>query len=429
MTTLVKKLHLDGWANFLSGLGSRKDKSQGAHMKFYRRLPDVELDQIYYGDGVAAAAIDGYPEDMTKAGFEVNGDDGKLYEAFRSLNGPSKFKEALTWTDLYGGALIVMDIEGAGSFNTPYNYELGKPIRSLRVYPRTRVELGIMAQVVDPESPYFEDYEFFKIRKVNGEYFTVHASRCLVFKSAIRVDPTAAGWTEYERYWGLSTMFRTYEATSSFGALFQGLTHLSQELAIGKYKLSNLEQLVSEGDYKAINRRMGAIDAQKSIVNGVFLGEGEDYTREQLSLSGVDGLVDRFMIFVATVWRYPVSRLFGRSAAGMNATGEGDQSNYYDRVLAQQTSRLLPVATKLMTVLNYNLKVLPVKDKIGITFSTLYPTDPQKDAAARNTIAQADAIYMDRGVLTREEVRKNRFVGGYSTETAVEDDGAFNLEE
>lgn len=428
MTTLTKNfLRLDGWKNLLSGLGGRRDKTRYTRPSPVTRLSDIELAALYYGDPIAADAVDYLPEDMTKAGFEVNGDTGELEQAFNELHGPEKFKEALAYTELYGGAIILMDIEGSGSYDQPYDPARGKKVRALRVYPRTRIELGLMNQVALPESPYFEDYEQFVIRKIDGSTFTVHASRCLIFKSPIRVDPTMTGFVDYERYWGLSAVLRYYDAVASYGTLIQGLTHLSQELAVGKYKLANLEQLVAEGDYRAINRRMDAIDTQKSIVNGVFLGEGEDYTREQLTLSGVDALTDRFMMHVAAATRYSVTRLFGRSAAGLNATGKGDQDNYYDRVRSAQTNRMTPPLIKLIEVLNNSLKVIPTGEKIAVTYNPLYPMDSTQEADVRYKIAQADAVYIDRGVLSQDEVRANRFLGGYKLDTSVDTDAAPDL--
>ena len=428
MTTLTKNLlRLDGWKNLLSGLGGRRDKTSYTRPSPVTRLTDVELAALYYGDPIAADAVDYLPEDMTKAGFEVNGDTGELEQAFNELHGPEKFKEALAYTELYGGAIILMDIEGGGTYDQPYDPAKGKRVRSLRVYPRTRIELGLMQQVVLPESPYFEDYEHFVIRKTDGSTFTAHASRCLIFKSPIRVDPTMAGFVEYERYWGLSAVLRYYDAVAAYGTLIQGLTHLSQELAVGKYKLSNLEQLVAEGDYRSINRRMDAIDMQKSIVNGVFLGEGEDYTREQLTLSGVDALTDRFMMHIAAATRYSVTRLFGRSAAGLNATGKGDQDNYYDRVKSAQTNRMTPPLIRLLEVLNNSLKVLPKGEKIAVTYNPLYPMDSTQEADVRYKIAQADAVYIDRGVLSQDEVRANRFLGGYKLDTSVDTDASPDL--
>lgn len=423
MTILTKHIRMDGWRGLFSGLGGRRDKSRNLRPTRIPRLNDLELAGLYYSDGIAADAVDYLPEDMTRAGFEVDGDDGSLEDAFNELGGPDKFKGALADVELYGGALIVMDIAGAGPYDTPYDPAQGKPVRSLRVYPRTRIDLGLMSQVSLTDSPYFEDYEYFAVRKIDGATFRVHASRCLVFKSPIRVDPTQGGFTEVEKYWGLPAVLRYVDALASYGSLIQGLTHLGQELAVGKYKLANLEQLVAEGDYKAINRRMDAIDTQKSIVNGVFLGEGEEYTRDQLTLSGVADLSDRFMIHVAACTRYPVTRLFGRSAAGMNATGKGDQDNYYDRVQAAQKSRMTPLLNRLLTILNGHLKV-PGVEKISINYNSLFPMDQSQEADVRLKISQADANYIDRGVLSNDEVRQNRFVGGYKLDTAVENDVA-----
>lgn len=48
---------------------------------------------------------------------------------------------------------------------------------------------------------------------------------------------------------------------------------------------------------------------------------------------------------------YPMTKLFGRSPAGMNATGESDLKNYYDYVDTLRESRLRPVLEKLLPVL------------------------------------------------------------------------------
>ena len=48
---------------------------------------------------------------------------------------------------------------------------------------------------------------------------------------------------------------------------------------------------------------------------------------------------------------YPMTKLFGRSPAGMNATGESDLKNYYDYVDSQREAKVRPVLQKLLPVL------------------------------------------------------------------------------
>ena len=424
----------DTWEKLLTGFGMLKDKStsQGAFPVFNRLMP-VSLQILYYSGGVAKNAVDIPSESMIQHGFEVQGDDGSLYEAFESLNGPSKIEQALKFTRMLGGALVVMDVAGAGDWKDPWYPEKGGTVRDLRVYSCERVMLGQMETVQMPESPYFESFERFIVRKMDGSTFTVHASRCLLFKSATVVDPTFPGWLDYERFWGLSAIYEGLDEARNFGLTNQGVAHLMQECSVGKYKLSNLEQLVAESNYKAIDNRLEAMDLQKSVVNGVFLGDGEDYTRENVTFAGVPEVWDRQAMNVSGAYRIPVTKLFGRSAAGMNATGEGDEDNYVEYISGLQKIQLLPPLLKLMQCLNESLKV--VKDdsgkagKIVINFNPLSKRDQLREAQVREAMSRADRNYVEAGILSGDEIIRNRFQGGYAIDTVVDNDFVPDLSE
>lgn len=429
---ISKLFRRDSWKNVLSGLGTSKDKStlakNAGSVPSFTRLVDVYLQGLYYSDGRIKNAVNIPAEKMTQSGFEVEGDDGQLYKAFQELDGPKAFQQAIKWTRMLGGAIIVLDVEGAGNFDQPWYPEKGGKIRSLRVYPRTRVELGMMETVQMPESLYFENYENFVIRAASGRTFNVHASRVLLFKSNTVVDAEFPGWLDYERFWGLSAIYDGLEDAHHFGATSQGISHLVNECSVGKFRLSNLESLISENNYKAIETRMEAIDEQKSIINSVLLGEGEEYTRENVSFAGLPEIWDRQAMTVSGSYRIPVTLLFGRSAAGMNATGEGDEDNFNTFISGLQELQMKPPLLKLMTILNERLKVVDVSEgSLTINFNPLSKRDQLKDAQVRETTSRTDANYINAGVLSRDEIRKNRFVGGYSMETAVEDDGIDDL--
>lgn len=429
----LQLFRLDGWKKLLTGFGMLKDKStnQSALPGFTRMLP-VTLQVLYYSGGVAKNAVDIPSESMIQHGFEVQGDDGRLYEAFESLNGPAKIEQALKFTRMLGGALVVMDVAGGGNWEEPWYPEKGGTIRDLRVYSCERIMLGEMETVQMPESVYFEDFERFVVRKTDGTTFKVHASRCLVFKSATAVDASFPGWLDYERYWGLSAIYEGLEEARNFGLSNQGIAHLMQECSVGKYKLSNLEQLVAESNYKAIDNRLEAMDMQKSVINGIFLGEGEDYKRENVTFAGVPEVWDRQAMNVSGAYRIPVTKLFGRSAAGMNATGEGDDDNYCEYIAGLQKIQLLPPLLKLMQCLNAGLKVVPSDEqtkrvKVVINFNPLSKRDQLKDAQVRETMSRADRNYVESGILGPEDIIHNRFQGGYAIDTVVDNDYVPNL--
>lgn len=424
---ITSLFRMDGWKNIMTGYGMMKDKSAGRNsVPGFTRLTQIELQALYYSGGVISNAVDIPAEAMTQDGFEVQGDDGRLYSAFENLNGHEQFTQALKWTRLLSGALIVMDVAGGGKWEEPWQPEKGGEIRSLRVYSSERICLGMMELNNMPESPYFEDYERFVVKKANGNTFKIHASRCLLFKSATIVDKALPGWLEYETYWGLSSLYKGLEDARNYGATCQGIAHLMGECSVGKYKLSNLEQLVAESNYKAIDNRLEAMDLQKSVINGVFLGEGEDYTKENVTFAGVADVWDRQMMSVSGSYRIPVTKLFGRSAAGMNATGEGDEDNYNKYIQGLQKTQMLPPLKKLLTCLNASLKVIKSEDNklspIVVDFNALTKRDQKKDAEVREIMSRTDKNYVDAGILPPEEIIKNRFMGGFTIDTVVDED-------
>jgi len=174
---------------------------------------------------------------------------------------------------------------------------------------------------------------------------------------------------------------------------------------------------------------MEAIDEQKSIINGVMLGEGEDCTRENFSFAGLPEIWDRQAMSVAGSYRIPVTLLFGRSAAGMNATGEGDDDNFNSYVAGLQQAQLAPPLYRLMGILNAKTKTVDTsKESLTINFNPLSKRDQKTDAETREIQSRTDKNYVDAGVLSQEEVRKNRFVGGYALETSVEDEAIIDLD-
>ena len=166
MKNISSLFRIDAWKNILAGIGSRKDKSSLPidSVPGFPRMVDVQLEALYYTDGRIKNAVNIIAEKMMQNGFEVENDDGKLYKAFDALNGPAAFTQALRWTRIFGGAIIVLDVAGAGEWETPWDPSKGGKIRELRVYPRTRVMLGMMETVKMPESLYFEKYERYILR-------------------------------------------------------------------------------------------------------------------------------------------------------------------------------------------------------------------------------------------------------------------------
>jgi hypothetical protein len=136
-------------------------------------------------------------------------------------------------------------------------------------------------------------------------------------------------------------------------------------------------------------------------------GTVEFLDREMMALCGCPGVP-------------PLTRLFGRSPAGLNATGENDIRTYYDDVVSYQTTTLTNAVLDIVRAVNAGMKKTVKDSKIKIKWGNPYTPTEKEMTENRNRQAQTDKIYFDMQVIDSEEIRKNRFEGEYSFETVVD---------
>jgi phage-related protein (TIGR01555 family) len=109
---------------------------------------------------------------------------------------------------------------------------------------------------------------------------------------------------------------------------------------------------------------------------------------------------------------YPITRLFGVSPGGMNATGESDMRNYYDAVRSEQAAVLQPVLLRLARIISLWLGI----EEPYIEFVPLQTMnekeradlDRQK-ADTERTEADTYKAYIDMGALEPYEARFLKF--------------------
>jgi hypothetical protein len=117
----------------------------------------------------------------------------------------------------------------------------------------------------------------------------------------------------------------------------------------------------------------------------------------------------------------------GQAPAGLNATGESDVRWFYDSIKAQQNTVLRPAINKLVQLAFHALKI-PEPANWTIRFNPLWQMTEEQQAAIRKTQAETDAIYINAGVVTPEEIALSRFGGdAYSTETVIDADARKEL--
>jgi phage-related protein (TIGR01555 family) len=410
----------DGWDNVLTGLGDMmRDAKENTTWKRSRRIGYRRLDNIYAQNSLAAKVIDIPAIDMTREWIELyqknQGDAGEMEAAVEErmdeLEVRQSMCKAIKWAYLYGGALLIMGIrDGSDDPSKPLNEDNIQDIVKLDVIDRFQTMPGPI--VADVASPYFglpEYYEVFQygaIPVVRGKGQRIHASRVIRFDGMDvpdRLRLETLGWA-----W--SRMDRLMPEIRNFGSSVDYLVNLIKDANIDVFQIENLAKLLENGKSEDIKERFRLIAQCKSILGGVIIGMQEKYERRSVALAGLVELLREFKEGLSAAVDIPTTRFWGRSPAGMNATGESDIVNYYDGIHGQQEDVLRKRIRRILRLIELE-KNGPIGKKVGMKFAfcSLWQVDPKTKADIYLAQSTADTNYIKEGVVTPEEVALSRF--------------------
>lgn len=426
----------DGYTNLLNKYGTAQDNSMAYAYGQEPVVTDLELIRLYEGNGLFTKIIDRPSEEAVKHGFDIDYGDEDIAEyvddRLDELEFEDKFATAEKWARLYGGAIIVMLCDDGGGLEEPLDWSKVTSIEELRVFERAIVQEDYTSlyhfhffDSMQNDKP-FGQPEYYHIYSMYG-YFTVHYSRCLVFRNGRLPEQTT---NSIYRYWGMPEYIKISRALRECVTSHEDGVKLLERSVQAIYKMKNLAQLLSTdaGEDKVL-QRLQVIDMARGILNSIAIDtDGEDYDFKSLQMSGVKDVIDSTCNMLSAVTNIPQTILFGRSPAGMNSTGESDLENYYNMVENIQKQNMKANAR---TVIDLILKQgliegkIPEIPKYKMKFAALWSTSEseqadisQKKAQTEQTKAQTAQVYIDSGVLDPSEVRKS-----------LANEGEFDIEE
>jgi phage-related protein (TIGR01555 family) len=347
------------------------------------------------------------------------------------LNALEAFNKALKFERCYGGGAIYIWAEDGLDPVKPLDVDNIKTLSYLTVL--SAWELQPVYYYNDPRKPKYGEPEIYRIvpRTYQGkpdaemvDLFSkalIHESRLLVFKG---IETSRDQMLGGNAGWGDSVLVRCIRVIEQFQIAFNSAAALLPDFAQAVYKIQDLAQLIATDRDSVVIDRLRLLDLQRSVIRGVILDSEEDFERKTTSLAGLPELLERFENRLAGTAQIPITKLFGQSPGGMNATGEYDQTSWYDQIKGLQTTKLLKPVKRLVKLL-FLAKDGPTKGKEpenwSIEFKPLKQLSEKEQSETRLNQAQIDKIYIDSGVLTPEEVARSRFGGdGYSFETTLD---------
>ena len=137
------------------------------------------------------------------------------------------------------------------------------------------------------------------------------------------------------------------EAIKQADGTAANIVSLIFEAMIDIIRIPNFMASLGNEDYKRkIIERYTLANTSKGI-NGTLMLDKEEYESKSASFATLPDVLDRFLQIVSGAADMPATRLLGQAPAGMNATGESDLRNYYDRLQAMQSLEMTPAMYRM----------------------------------------------------------------------------------
>lgn len=329
----------DKLVNLVANLGTERDKASGS---VYTPviMSDVELSNAYRGAWLPRKIVDIPPLDATRRwrGWQATKEQIEKIEAEeKRLDVRGKVKQALTRSRLFGGAAIFI---GTGERNTvlPLTAERIQAggIKYLTVMNRRQLSPTEIEQ--DPQSPLFGKPKSYRLA---GSSIDIHPSRLVIFIGAEHPDPELAVGNEFG--WGDSVLQAVFDAIKQSDGTMANTASLVFEAKVDVIKIPDfMQQLQDPGFEKRVMERIRLAAMAKGINGALLLDREEEYETKTASFGGLPDIIDRFLQAVSGAADIPATRLLGQAPSGLNATGDSDLRNYYDRIQAIQELEMCP---------------------------------------------------------------------------------------
>lgn len=406
----------DAFSNplFRLGLGSQSPLEATAYPLTRMTQNYALLNSLYRDNWVVQNVIDIVPDDMLKRWFTLSGVQGmekkeQMNQQARRSQLKARISQGLKWGRLYGGAVGIILIEGQEN-------QMDRPLDTSLIYPGSFHGMYILDRwsgvspsttlVTDPADPDFGLPEYYDISNGSGNvYARVHHSRVIRFLG--RMLP----YTEQmaESYWGESEIEALYSDIVKHDNVAHNMAALTFRANVDTMEVRNLDQLFSLGSAEQQRRFWNTMQAQsvcKSNFGMQLVNEGTKLTNTQYTFAGLKDIYDSMCLDLAGASRIPVTKLFGRAPAGMNATGESDLQNYYDYIDNLRESVLRPILYRLLPVMAMSAWGI-APEGLDIAFPPLWmPTAKEAAEIAKakteTVIAAFQAGLLDQGAAQSE---------------------------
>jgi len=418
-----KSFRSDGFTNSVIGHQTKNDPQSQFAFIATPRMTDNLLLALFAKSALAKRIINLPSDECTKHGLEVKADKDKRIETmFDKLGVDEIAADAIRWSRLFGGSMILMLINDGGTLEDPLNETNIQEIEQLRVYDKTQIFWNDSVLYEDPQNCKYGEAEYYEINPIGGNPFLVHESRLLKFYG----DPIPDIERVANMGWGGKALDALWDEILNNTHSHKLAILIMERMGQGILKLSGLLDVLSEENgEEQVKTRLQLIDMARSVLNTIAIDSEDDFEIRNISVSGIPDLIDRFGFALSAACNIPFVILFGHNpkGSGLSQSGGTDLENWYNFVGQIQKRQLKKPLYRLIKLLMLS-KNGPFKgkelEKWSIEFKPLWSPSSKEiaeehdsESSANFKQAQADTLMVVNKVLSRSEIQRKH---GYTQE-------------
>ncbi|MDE6998292.1 MAG: DUF1073 domain-containing protein [Oscillospiraceae bacterium] len=370
------------------------------------------LNSLYRENWVVQNVVGIIPDDMTREWFTLGGagpeELRRLEQAQRRAALRDRISAGLKWGRLYGGAAGILMIRGQeGMLDQPLDLDMVLPGTFAGIYIVDRW-CGVTPDaelVSDMSDPDFGLPAYYRVNTPEGGIVArVHHSRVIRFTG--RELPCLEKLTEL--HWGESEVEALYQDVVKHDNVSANMAALTFRANVETMEVENLDQLFSVGS-AAMQRRFWRTMQAQSVMRSNFgmqlVNKGDQIRSAQYTFTGLQEVYESMCLNLSGASRIPVTKLFGRAPAGLNATGESDLRNYYDYVDTLRENTLRPILERVLPVVCMSAWGV-VPEDLDIVFPPLWTPSAKEVAEIAEKKAVAIRDIFQAGLLQADTAQK-----------------------
>lgn len=363
------------------------------------------------------AMVETLADEMTRKWIEFSGQGAEesdaervkaLQAATEKFHLKKQFNRAGKKTGYFGGCMLFIDMgddtyseTGKREIQTPLTLDSAKiPKDSFKGF-RLIEPINCYPAPYNADNPLADGYYKPDAWLVQGR--KVHASRLLHFTQN---EPPILLKPAYN-FFGIPLAQMALDYVDRFDTVRIAVAKLVKRFSTSILK-TDMSQMLSGGGYDdaaSLKARallwsmMGSNDGLMTLDM-----EAEDFVQVNTPLGGLSDLVSQQLELLAAISRTPAVKLLGISPKGFNSTGEYDEANWYDHVSSQQQIVFADNLDRAIKIIQLS-ELGQIDDDLTHRFVPLHEQSEAEKATNRKSNADTNAIYLDRGVVSPEEVR------------------------